>query len=145
MNEGYSELFGNIEYSDTIRKNLLTGEYAFMDEVRDSAYVTGRALAVDYSRRDSLFMHSDTIWNISHNAETDSVYHLVRAYNKVRAWTPSMQAVCDSLVYDSRDSCMTMYKDPILWNGGIQLLGEVVKIYIKNSTIDWVDIQNQTL
>ena len=145
MNEGYSEFFGDIEYSDTIRKNLLTGDYAFMDEIRDSAYVTGRALAVDYSRRDSLFMHSDTIWNITHNADTDSVYHIVRAYNKVRAWTPSMQAVCDSLVYDSRDTCMTMYRDPILWNGDIQLLGEVVKIYMKDSAIDWVDIQNQTL
>lgn len=145
MNKGYSELFGDIEYSDTIRKNLLTGEYAFMDELRDSAYVTGRALAVDYSYRDSLFMHSDTIWNITRNVDTDSVYNLVKAYNKVKVWSPTIQAVCDSLVFDSRDTCMTMYKDPILWYADIQLLGEVVKIYMKNSTIDWVNILNQTL
>jgi hypothetical protein len=140
-----NEFFGDIEFSDTIRKNLLTGQYAFMDEVRDSAYVTGRALAVDYSRRDSMFIHSDTIWNVARNIDTDSIYRLVKAYNKVRAWAPSMQAVCDSLIYDSRDTCMTMYNDPILWNGDIQLLGEVVKIYMKNSTIDRVNILNQTL
>ena len=56
-----------------------------------------------------------------------------------------MQAVCDSLVFDSRDTCMTMYKDPILWNGDVQLLGEVVKVYMKDSSIDWVNILNQTL
>ena len=58
---------------------------------------------------------------------------------------PTMQAACDSLVYDSRDTCMTLYNDPILWNGDIQLLGEVVKIYMKNSAIDRVNILNQTL
>ena len=30
-NLGYSEVFGNIVYTDTINKNLLTGEYAFLD------------------------------------------------------------------------------------------------------------------
>ena len=40
---------------------------------------------------------------------------------------------------------MTMYKDPILWNGDLQLLGEVVKVYMKDSAIDWVNIINQTL
>ena len=144
-NLGYSEVFGNIIYTDSINKNMLTGEYAFLDEIKDSAYVTDRAIAVDFSQRDSLFVHSDTIWAVSHNLDTDSLYRLVRAYHKVRAWSKSIQAVCDSLVFDSRDTCMTMYKDPILWNNELQLLGEVVKIYMKNSTIDWVNIINQTL
>ncbi|MBQ5751509.1 MAG: hypothetical protein IIV89_01550 [Bacteroidaceae bacterium] len=142
---GYSEVFGNIVFSDTVNRNMLTGEYAYLDEIRDSAYVTGRATVVDYSHRDSLFMHSDTIWAITYNVDTDSVYRLVKAYNKVRAWGKEMQAVCDSLVMDSRDTCMIMYKDPILWNGGVQLLGEVVKVYMTESAIDWVNIINQTL
>ena len=47
---------------------------------------------------------------------TDSVYRKIHAYNKVRAYRTDVQAVCDSLVYNSLDSCMTMYKDPIVWN-----------------------------
>jgi hypothetical protein len=124
---------------------MLTGEYAFLDEVKDSAYVTDRAVAIDFSQRDSLFVHSDTIWAVSYNLDTDSLYRLVRAYHKVRAWGEDIQAVCDSLVFDSRDSCMTMYKDPILWNGELQLLGEVVNVYMNDSTIDWVNIKNQAL
>lgn len=142
---GVSEVFGNIVYTDTINRNMLLGEYAFLDEVKDSAYVTDRAMAVDFSQRDSLFVHSDTIWAVTYNIDTDSLYRKVRAYHKVRAWGQNMQAVCDSMVFDSRDTCMTMYKDPILWNGGVQLLGEVVKVYMNDSTIDWVNIIDQSL
>jgi hypothetical protein len=38
-----------------------------------------------------------------------------------------------------------MYKDPILWNGGLQLLGEVVKVYLNDSTINWVNVIDQSL
>lgn len=143
--EGYSEVFGNIIYSDTVNRNMLTGEYAYLNEIVDSAYVTGRAVATDYSQKDSLFLHADTIWAVSYNVDTDSLYRKIKAYNKVRAWGKKMQAVCDSLVFDSRDTCLTMYKDPILWNKDIQLLGEVVKIYMDSTNIDWVHVINQTL
>ena len=142
---GYSEVFGNIIYTDTLNRNMITGEFAFLDEVKDSLYVTDRAVAVDFSQRDSLFVHSDTIWAVTYNQDTDSLYRLVKAHHKVRAWGRDMQAVCDSLVFDSRDTCMTMYNDPILWNGDLQLLGEVVKIYMNDSTVSWVNIINQSL
>lgn len=142
---GYSEMFGNIIYKDTVDRNMLTGEYAYMNEIVDSAYVTGRALVVDFSQKDSLFMHADTIWAVSYNLDTDSLYRMVRAYDKVRAWGVSMQAVCDSMVFDSRDTCVTMYKDPILWNNDVQLLGEQVKVYMDSTSIDWVHVINQTL
>lgn len=145
MNRGYSEVFGNIVYNDTLNRNMLTGEYAYLNEIVDSAYVTGRAVVTDYSQRDSLFMHADTIWAVSYNLDTDSLYRQLKAYRKVRAWGRELQAVCDSLVFDSRDSCMTMYKDPILWNKGIQLLGEEIKVYMDTASIDWVHIINQTL
>ena len=142
---GYSEVFGNIIYSDTVNRNMLTGEYAYLNEIVDSAYVTGRAVATDYSQKDSLFLHADTIWAVSYNVDTDSVYRKIKAYNRVRAWGKELQAVCDSLIFDSRDTCLTMYKDPILWNKDIQLLGEVVKIYMDSTNIDWVHVINQAL
>lgn len=145
MQSGYSEVFGNIVFNDTVNRNMLSGEYAYLNEVVDSAYVTGRAVVTDYSQRDSLFMHADTIWVVSYNVDTDSLYRQIRAYNKVSAWGKEMQAICDSLVFDSRDTCMTMYKDPIMWNKGVQLLGEKIDIYLDTASIDWVHVVNQTL
>ena len=145
MPSGVSEMFGDIVYVDPSGHNMLTGNYGYMNEIIDSAYVTERAVVVDFSQKDSLFMHADTIWAVSENVNTDSVYRQVRAYHCVRAYSKSLQATCDSLIFDSRDSCMTMYKDPILWNEGVQLLGEEIKMYMDSASIDWVHVINQTL
>lgn len=142
---GYSKAFGNIVYSDAINRNMLVGDFGYFDELKDSAYVTDRAVVMDYSQGDTLFMHADTIWAVTKNIDTDSLYRQVRAFRHVRAYRDDMQAVCDSLVFDSRDSCMTMYIDPILWSNGQQLLGEEIKVYMDTASIDWVHIINQTL
>ena len=143
---GVSEVFGDIVYTDPVNRNMLAGNYAYMDENRDSAYVTDRALVVDFSQKnDSLYMHADTIWAVTKQIAADSLYRQVRAFHGVRAYSKALQAACDSLVFDSRDSCMTMYKDPIMWNGGIQLVGEEIKMYMGDATIDWVHVINQTL
>lgn len=143
--KGISEAFGNIVYTDTVGRNMLMGEYGYMNEIVDSAYVTDRAVVMDYSQGDTLYMHADTIWALTYNAQTDSLFRMVKAFHRVRAYRSDIQAVCDSLIFDSRDSCMTMYTDPILWYGGQQLLGEEIKMYMDTSSIDWVHIINQTL
>ena len=58
---GYGEAFGNMELEDTAKKSILTGDYGFYDQLRDSAFVTGRALAMEYSSGDTLYLHGDTI------------------------------------------------------------------------------------
>ena len=140
---GYGEAFENVQMNDTINKNMLTGNYCFYNEITGSALATQRAVAIDYSQGDSLFMHGDTLRLITYNINTDSMYREMRVYHKVRAYRTDVQAVCDSLVYNSKDSCMTMYTDPILWHGAQQVLGEEIKAYMNDSTIDWVHIINQ--
>ena len=76
---------------------------------------------------------------------TDSVYRKAHCYYKVRAFRTDVQAVCDSLVYNTKDSCLTMYRDPIVWNANRQLLGEVIEVFMKDSTIDRAHVINQAL
>lgn len=142
---GYGEAFDNVVMTDTINKNMLTGNYCFYNELTGNALATQRAVAIDYSQGDSLYMHGDTLRLLTYNLNTDSMYREMRVYHKVRAYRTDVQAVCDSLVYNSKDSCMTMYTDPIVWNGNQQLLGEEIKVYMNDSTIDWAHIINQAL
>ena len=142
---GYGEAFDNVQMNDTINRNMLTGNYCFYNEITGSALATQRAVAIDYSQGDSLFMHGDTLRLITYHINTDSMFREMRVYHKVRAYRTGVQAVCDSLVYNSKDSCMTMYTDPILWHGSQQLLGEEIKVYMNDSTIDWAHIINQAL
>ena len=142
---GYGEAFDNVQLNDTVNRNMLTGDYCFYNELTGNALATRRAVAVDYSQGDSLFMHGDTLRLVTFHLDTDSMYREMRVYHKVRAYRTDVQAVCDSLVYSTKDSCMTMYKDPILWQGYQQLLGEEIKVYMNDSTIDWAHIINQAL
>ena len=142
---GYGEAFDKVEMTDVVNKNMLTGDYCYYNELTDSALATKRAVAIDFSQGDSLFMHGDTLQMVTFHMNTDSLYRLMKVFHKVRIFRTDVQGVCDSLVYNSKDSCLTMYTDPILWNEGQQLLGEQIKIYMNDSTIDWAHIINQAL
>ena len=144
-NRGIGEAFQNVEFVDTISKNMLTGDYCFYNQLTGYAFATDRAVATDFSQGDSLFIHADTLQLYTFHVNTDSVYREARAYHKVRFYRTDIQGVCDSLVFSSKDSCLTLYQDPILWNGKQQLLGEEIMVYMNDSTIDWAHIQNQAL
>ena len=142
---GVSEAFNNVVYNDTTNKNMLTGDYVYYDDSTGYAMATKRAVAIDYSQQDSLFMHADTFKIFTFHINTDSVYRKIHAYNKVRAYRTDVQAVCDSLVYNSKDSCMTMYKDPIVWYNSQQVIGEQIDVFMKDSTIDRAHVIEQAL
>lgn len=143
--KGYGEAFDNVIMTDTVNKNMLTGDYCYYNELTKYAFATKKAVVVDYSQGDSLFMHADTLQMYTYYLNTDSMFRETRAYHKVRMYRADVQGVCDSLVFSSKDSCLIMYYDPILWNNNQQLLGEKIMIYMNDSTIDWAHIQNQAL
>lgn len=140
-----NEGFGNVVYVDSLNKNTFLGNHIYYEEKTGYGYATDSAVVMDYSQKDTLYLHGDSIKMYTFNIETDSVYRQIHAFHKVRAYRNDIQAVCDSLVYNSLDSCMTMYKDPIVWNMGRQVLGEVMHAYMKDSTIHYADVIGQAL
>lgn len=144
-NTGVGEAFSHMEMRDTINKNMMTGEYGYYNEKTKYAFATNKAVAIDYSQGDSLFLHADTLMMETFHLDTDSMYREMRAFHKVRFYRTDMQGVADSLVFATKDSCLTLYKDPILWNQNQQLVGEKVCIYFNDSTIERAHIINQAL
>lgn len=140
---GLNHAYMNVVLTDSINKNRLIGDYMEYDDSTGYAMATDNAMAVDFSQKDTLYMHADTLKIFSFNYNTDSVYRKMHAYHKVRAYRIDVQAVCDSLVYNSKDSVMTMYRDPIVWNEGQQLFGEEIRVYMNDSTIDWAHVTKQ--
>lgn len=142
---GVSQGFGNVVYTDTANRNRLLAGYVYYDDHTGYGFATQRPVAIDYSQGDTLWMHSDTMKVYTHHLGTDSAYRTVHCYPRVRAYRTDLQAVCDSLVGSSLDSCMTMYKDPVVWNDKRQLLGEVIKVYMNDSTIRQANVVGQAL
>ena len=145
VKNGESTGYGNVVYVDKKNKNTLTCNYLRYNEKTGMGFATKRPVAIDYSQKDTLWMHSDTMRIYTFNINTDSVYRKVHAYPHVRAFRNDMQAICDSLVFNSKDSCMTMYKDPIIWNANRQMLGEEIRAYMADSTIRFAHVIGQAL
>ncbi len=143
--ERVGKAFGHAVYTDTLNRNKFTGNYIMYDDLKGFTEAADSAVLMDYSEGDTLYVHADSFFLYTHNIETDSMYRMLHGYHHVRAYRTDVQAVCDSVVYDGRDSCTTMYKDPILWQQGQQVLGEEIKAWRNDSTIDSVYVINQAL
>lgn len=140
-----AEAFGNIVYTDVVNKNMFTGEYCYYEDKTGFVMATDSAVAIDYSQQDTMYAHADTFKVFTYNIDTDSTYRIVHAYYHMRAFRKDVQAVCDSMIYDTRDSILIMYRDPIIWQSGQQQLGEEIQIFFNDSTIDSIQVLRQAL
>ena len=144
--DSIGEAFGNVFYSDMLNNNAMTGNYCYYNDRMGYTLGTDSACILDYSQgADTMYMHGDSIKMFTYNIKTDSAYRTMHAYNHVRMYRRDMQGVCDSLVYLTNDSMMIMYKDPIVWTGSQQLLGEEIQAFMNDSTIDSIYVLRQTL
>jgi hypothetical protein len=142
---GLARGLGNVVYVDKHNRNQLTGQRLIYNEKTGYGFATGHALVKDYSQEDTLYMHADSMKVYTFNINTDSMYRKVHCFNHVKVYRQDIQAICDSLVFNSQDSCMTMYRDPIAWTGTRQILGEIIKVYMNDSTVREAHVINQAL
>ncbi|MBE6318310.1 MAG: hypothetical protein E7081_04995 [Bacteroidales bacterium] len=148
-NNGYGEAYGNMILTDFERKTMLKGDYGYYNEVIDSVFVTGNALAMEYSKGDTLYMHGDTIRGFRIITEvtpmkTDTIQsiafdttHLIVANPRVRIFRSDLQGVCDSMTFRQQDSLLIMNKYPIIWSGQRQIFGNIIEIHFNDSTANW--------
>lgn len=147
-NLGFGEAFGNIELTDTTNKVILSGNYGYYFEVSDSALVTGRALAREYSTEsDTLFLHADTIrtaliitpetvLNDSVTTPADTTHHIIAAPH-VKFYRSDLQGLCDSMTMVQRDSMLYLNYHPVVWSDTKQIFGNVIEVHMCDSAPDW--------
>jgi hypothetical protein len=68
--------------------------------------------------------------------KNDSTDRYFRAWNHVRIFSDSMQAVSDSLWYSGKDSIFRLFTNPILWASKSQITGDTIFLYTKNKKPD---------
>lgn len=135
--EAFGEAFGNMILTDSARQSAILGDYGYYDELIDSAFVTGNALAMEYSRKDTLYLHGDTITAYVDVAELGDTSKITNAFHRVRFFRNDIQGLCDSMSMVEHDSILYMYYNPIVWNGDKQVVGNVIWVHMTDSTADW--------
>ncbi len=137
---GYGRVWGNMEMKDTVQQMTLYGNYGEMYELDSRGFATDSALMVDWSSEDYGYMHADTLFTEDvhytlDSTDIDTTYKQLRAHHNVRIYRTDMQAVCDSAVYNGRDSIMELHTEPVCWNENNQISADFIEIFMQDGVV----------
>jgi lipopolysaccharide export system protein LptA len=141
---GYGEAYDNVTIADTTDKVIVGGNYAVYFKEPEKFTVTDRAVFIQISDDDSLFLHADTLRSvtISPSDTSQKPYRLMTAYRGCRIFSNDLQAKCDSLSYSFQDSVIRLYYAPVVWSESNQLTSESVALFTKNRQADRMELYN---
>jgi len=132
----YGEGFMNVELKDPVQKTTLYGNYCYYNEITKNGLATDSALLIDWSGKDSMMVHADTL-----RTYKDSIYNVALGYYHVRFFRNDVQGLCDSLTYSARDSVLNMIGTPVLWADNNQLSGDHIKAFTENKKVRKIQIE----
>lgn len=131
--------YGNVTIADSIQKVIISGDYGFNDDKSKIAFVTGKAMLTKAFETDSLFLHADTLYA---KQDTSDLSRQWFAYKGVRIFKTDLQGKCDSLLYNSSDSTLSLYHEPVLWSEKNQLTADFMNMQMANSEISELRLFN---
>ncbi len=133
---GIGKAMKNVRMKDTLQQIIVTSHFAFFDENNSSSFASDSALFMQYDKRDTLFLHADTLYFDDSEPGTK----ILKAYYHTKFFRYDMQGKCDSLVYNTRDSVINLYGEPIIWNEQSQLTANFMKILIKDQKANKIEL-----
>jgi lipopolysaccharide export system protein LptA len=139
---GYGLAYRNTSITDTTNNIIVKGDYAWYYKSPERFMVTDKALYIQVSKKDSLFLHADTISAVTRSDSTLNEYRLMRAFHGCRIYSKDLQAKCDSLSYSFRDSVIRLYTAPVIWSEENQLVSDSMAIFTKNRQADRMELYN---
>jgi lipopolysaccharide export system protein LptA len=138
--KGIGEAFGNVLMEDTTQQITMRGGYGYSEDATGYALMSRRAVMIEHSGKDTLFMHADSLISCQ-----DSIYKNIYAYHGVRFYRTDFQGVCDSLFYTTRDSVLSLYEKPVLWSNQQQMTGNFMQMHTRNSKPLMLHIQKSAM
>jgi lipopolysaccharide export system protein LptA len=129
---GFGQSFGNVVIQDTANNLIVKGEYAWYYKEPERFLVKDKAVFIQVSKKDTLFLHADTISSATVTDSASISYRLMKAFHGCRIYSRELQAKCDSLAYSFRDSVIRMYTSPVLWSAENQLTADSMAVFTRN-------------
>lgn len=128
---GRAEMYRDVILRDTADKVELRGGYAEYSEQTEYGKAHDNAYLLEYSSPDTLYAHAVVMEMI----KVDSLTKLVKGLGNVRLYRNDVQAVCDTMVYNLKDSVMTCVGTPFLWNGKTQITGDSATMFVRGGAL----------
>jgi lipopolysaccharide export system protein LptA len=147
-NKGIGRAFQNVIISDTVKSAYLTGNIGFYNEKTGYSIMRDSAVFVQVNKTDSMFLHADTLCSYNDTTivnDEPKIYRMILAYHKAKIYKSDLQAMCDSLVYNLKDSVIEMHKDPVLWSGENQLTSDYIFLSTYKNEVERIEMENNSL
>ncbi len=139
---------GNAIWKDTTSKiDILCDSMVYKGNEKYAKAIgfNQRPLMISYSSDDSLYISSDTLvrYQIVKNIDslTIDTSTLLIADNRVKIFSNSYQAICDSLSYQEEDSLFTLIDDPLIWKDTTQMDGDTMFLRMEENKLSSLNIK----
>ena len=113
----------NIKVIDTINKGIIKGHYAEVHKLKDSVFVTKRAVAINEVENDSIYIHGDTLMV---TGKPD--FRVLKAFRNAKFFKSDLSGKCDSIYSEQKTGITQLIKNPILWSGENQMTGDRIHL-----------------
>ena len=140
-NTEFASATRNVKITDSVNRGIVKGHYAEIYKLKDSMFVTKRAVAINLVEKDSVYIHGKKLMVTGKEGE-----RIIRAFKNVRFYKIDMSGKCDSLHSNSKTALTKLIGNPILWNGESQITGDIMHLIGDNTTrkIDSLKVLNNT-
>lgn len=140
-NTEFASATRNVKITDSINRGVVKGHYAELYKLKDSMFVTKRAVAINLVENDSVYIHGQKLLVTGKEGE-----RILRAFKNVRFYKIDMSGKCDSIHSNSKTALTKLIGNPILWNGENQITGDLMHLIGDNKTrkIDSLKVINNT-
>ena len=108
------------------------------DILRTDSLMKGTKIKVPLSKK------NEKAFKDSANKSDSSIRYFL-AFHNVKIFNDSLQSVCDSMFYSTKDSTFRLYYDPVVWNGQSQLTGDTMYLFTENNKPKRVYAFDQTM
>ncbi|MEM1216178.1 MAG: OstA-like protein, partial [Bacteroidota bacterium] len=132
---------GNVTWQDTSTNLIIQCDTAAYSQTTGYLKATGgnrgRPLLITLIDNDSLYLAADTLLSLrSTDTLASDSSRLLLAYNDVRIYKSNMQALCDSVAYNSADSLFRLFRSPIIWADTSQFTADTINLQLANGSLD---------
>lgn len=136
----YYELYGDLLVDDKDDRVQLKGRYLEADStgrrlLRGNAWLQQYSDPSDTTAADTTHMQAREIVSTRSTAGGDTT-SVIRAYQKVRIWSPMFSAISDTARYVDSTETFVLRGNPKAWHKQIQLTGPYIRVRLDSSRID---------
>ncbi|MCP3929048.1 MAG: hypothetical protein GY705_08105 [Bacteroidetes bacterium] len=145
---GLGLAYGDVIWQDTSAELSIFCGFAAYDQqsnyLKASGGELGRPLLVTKMDGESLFLASDTLLSFQPDTSSTDSVRILLAYHDVRVFKDDLQAVCDSLAYNTTDSIFQFFQDPYIWSDTSQFSADTIHMKLSEGEIDRIFLYNNS-